>query len=85
MRIQHSEFSQRTQQLLLEIQGLELRGVVLFDSINILDLTGFAFIPTERLIAFFMSAAGERAMVVPRLELEHARSEPCTPFKKKRI
>ena len=31
--------------------------------------------PTERLIAFVMNAAGERAMVVPRLELEHAQTE----------
>ena len=75
IRIQREEFRQRVGQLLRSIREQNLRGVVLFDSVNILYFTGFAFIPTERLIAFVISASGERAMVVPRLELEHAQVE----------
>jgi Xaa-Pro aminopeptidase len=51
-----------------------LRGVVLFDRAYILYYTGFAFIPTERPIGFAMNAQGERAMFVPRLEVEHAQA-----------
>jgi Xaa-Pro aminopeptidase len=75
MRIRRSEFRQRAERLLQIAQDHDLCGVVLFDNINILYFTGFAFMPTERLIAFVMSATGERAMVVPRLELEHAEVE----------
>jgi Xaa-Pro aminopeptidase len=45
---------------------------VLFDPYYVLYYTGFAFIPTERPIAVAVSAEGERAMLVPRLEVEHA-------------
>ena len=75
IRIQPAEFRQRAERLLQIVQEQNLRGVLLFDSVNILYFSGFAFIPTERLIAFALSAAGERAMVVPRLELEHAQAE----------
>ncbi len=75
MRIRRSEFNGRCQRLLDYIQQQKLTGAVLFDSVNILYFTGFAFIPTERPIAFVLSAAGERAMLVPRLELEHAQAE----------
>ena len=75
MRIQPTEFRQRAERLLQITQERGLRGLVLFDNVNILYFTGFAFMPTERLIAFVMSAAGERAMVVPRLELEHVQAE----------
>jgi Xaa-Pro aminopeptidase len=75
MRIKSEEFSNRSQALLSYLRSENLRGVILFDSINILYFTGFAFIPTERPIAFALSAEGERAMYVPRLELEHAKAE----------
>lgn len=55
-----------------ERQGLS--GVVLFERDYILYYTGFAFIPTERPIAFVVSAKGETAMFVPRLEVEHAKA-----------
>lgn len=38
----------------------------------ILYYTGFAFIPTERPVAFVMNASGDTALFVPRLEVEHA-------------
>lgn len=49
-------------------------GVVMFNHQYILYYSGFAFIPTERPIAFAMNAKGERALFVPRLEVEHAQS-----------
>jgi Xaa-Pro aminopeptidase len=56
------------------LQAKGFSGAVLFDNYYILYYTGFAFIPTERPVAFVMNAAGERALFVPRLEAEHARS-----------
>src|SRR5205085_7528100 len=41
----------------------------------ILYLTGFAFAPTERPLAFVMNGRGEKALFVPRLEVEHARAQ----------
>lgn len=69
------EFQIRAEKLLEHVRAQGLTGVVLFDNYHILYFTGFAFIPTERPIAFVMNAAGERAMFVPRLELEHAKSK----------
>jgi len=72
IKIPVEEYSERTTRFLEFIRGEDLSGVVLFDSYYILYYTGFAFIPTERPIAFVMNSAGERAMFVPRLEVEHA-------------
>jgi len=74
IRISSTEFRSRTDRLLERVNGAELSGVVLFDQVNILYFTGFAFIPTERPMVFAMSAGGERAMYVPRLEVEHVQS-----------
>ncbi len=71
IKIRVEEYTERTARLLEFIQEEDLTGVVLFDSYYILYYTGFAFIPTERPIAFVMNSAGERAMFVPRLEVEH--------------
>src|SRR5687768_16669541 len=73
LNIPPAEFAARAQRLLDYAQARELDGVVLFDSAYILYFTGFAFIPTERPIAFVINARGEKAMFVPRLEAEHAR------------
>ena len=48
---------------------------MLFDPYYVLYYAGFAFAPTERPIAFVLSADGTRALVVPRLEVEHAESK----------
>ncbi len=53
-----------------------LSGVVLFDSTYVLYYVGFAFVPTERPIALVLSVEGEAALVVPRLEVEHAQAQP---------
>jgi Xaa-Pro dipeptidase len=75
INISRAEFQARAAQLLEHIRSQNLSGAVVFDNYYILYLTGFAFIPTERPIAFVMNAQGERAMFVPRLEVEHARSK----------
>jgi Xaa-Pro dipeptidase len=52
-----------------------LSGVVLFDPYYVLYYAGFAFVPTERPIALVLAADGTRALVVPRLEVEHAEAK----------
>jgi Xaa-Pro aminopeptidase len=47
---------------------------VLFDRDYIIYYTGFAFIPTERPVAFVMNHKGERGLFVPRMEVEHAKA-----------
>jgi len=71
--ISQAEYRSRSQALLEHQEERDLSGVVLFDSSYILYYTGFAYIPTERPIAFLLSANGEHALFVPRLEVEHAR------------
>jgi len=74
LKISDAEHLGRCQRLLGHIQSGKFSGVVLFDSKYILYYTGFAFIPTERPMAFVMNSKGERALFVPRLELEHAQA-----------
>ena len=74
INIQPDEFAERIEHLQSKIEADNLSGVVLFDNYYILYYTGFAFVPTERPIAFVLSRSGERAMFVPCLEAEHARS-----------
>ncbi len=69
------EHRARCSALLERLHADELSGVVLFDPYYVLYYAGFAFAPTERPIAFILSAEGERALVVPRLEVEHAESK----------
>ncbi len=75
LRISAAEFAARRERVLALIRAQGLAGAAMFDPTNILYLTGFAFIPTERPIAFLLSGDGEPAMFVPRLEVEHARAE----------
>lgn len=72
--ITKEEYAARAARLREHVRAHDLRGVVLFNHHYILYFTGFAFIPTERPMAFAMNAAGERALYVPRLELEHAQA-----------
>ena len=74
IQIQQAEYQTRAEKLLSEIQKKDLNGVTLFDRDYILYYTGFAFIPTERPIAFVMDAKGDRGLFVPRLETEHAKA-----------
>ncbi len=74
LQIQPPEYKWRIQRLSEMLNEYNLSGVVLFDRDYILYYTGFAFIPTERPIAFLLNAKIETGIFVPRLELEHAKS-----------
>lgn len=74
LNISQAEFESRAQRLLEHLKAEKLSGVVLFDTHYILYYAGFALIPTERPIAFVMDAKGEKALFVPRLEVEHAQA-----------
>ncbi len=73
--ISQSEFAARRARLAEHLTAEGLSGVVLFDNYYILYYSAFAFIPTERPMAFVMTASGEAGLFVPRLELEHAKSK----------
>jgi Xaa-Pro dipeptidase len=66
------EHRARCDVLLEHAQTVGIAGVVLFDPYYVLYYTGFAYVPTERPIAFVLGAHGTRVLVVPRLEVEHA-------------
>ena len=68
------EHARRCDALRAQAHAEDLAGVVLFDPTYVLYYSGFAFVPTERPIAFVLGSDGTRALVVPRLELEHAES-----------
>lgn len=72
--ISNAEYQQRLNRLQEHLAAQSFSGVILTNRDYLLYYTGFAFIPTERPIAFVMNAAGETGMFVPRLELEHAQS-----------
>jgi Xaa-Pro aminopeptidase len=69
------EHRARSDRLLERAREQGLSGFVLFDPYYVLYYAGFAFAPTERPIAFVVNAEGERALVVPRLEVEHAEAK----------
>ncbi len=74
IQITRQEFQSRADKLHAYAEQEKLSGIVLFDTHHILYYTGFAFIPTERPMAYVMNARGEQGMYVPRLELEHAQA-----------
>ena len=74
LNISPAEFAARAERLREHLIAEGLSGVVLFDRYYILYQADFAFIPTERPMAFVMNAQGEKALFVPRLELEHAQA-----------
>jgi Xaa-Pro aminopeptidase len=69
------EHRARCDALLERVSGEGVSGVVLFDPYYVLYYAGFAFVPTERPMAFLLGADGTRALVVPRLEVEHAEAK----------
>ena len=75
IQVPKAEFEARVQELVNHLGTEGLSGAVLFDNYYVTYFTDFAFIPTERPMAFAVNAQGERALFVPRLELEHAQAE----------
>ena len=74
MKIQEPEYRARTERLASYARDQGLEGIVLFDPTYVLYYVGFAFVPTERPMAFALNADGEGGMLVPRLEREHAQA-----------
>ncbi|HRL12554.1 MAG TPA: Xaa-Pro peptidase family protein [Aggregatilineales bacterium] len=74
IKISAAEFRTRADALQAYLRESGLHGVVLFDADYLKYYSGFAFIPTERPMAFVMNADGERGLFVPRLEAEHAKA-----------
>src|SRR6478672_8251874 len=70
--IKQSEYEERLARLAEHLLEQQLTGAVLFDPYYVLYYVGFAFVPTERPMAFVLNAEGEGGMLVPRLEREHA-------------
>lgn len=75
LQIQPDECKSRVTRLLDHLKHQQLASIVVFDNFHITYFTGFAFIPTERPIIFAVSPIGERVLLVPRLEYEHAKAE----------
>ena len=74
MRIEEAEYRERTSRLAAYAREQGLDGVALFDPAYVLYYVGFAFVPTERPMAFVLNADGQGGMLVPRLEREHAQA-----------
>jgi Xaa-Pro aminopeptidase len=72
VKIQEDEYRARTAKLAEHAREQNLDGIVLFDPAYVLYYVGFAFVATERPMAFAINADGEGGMLVPRLEREHA-------------
>jgi Xaa-Pro aminopeptidase len=75
LAITPEEHRARCDALLAASEADGVAGIVLFDPYYVLYYAGFAFVPTERPIAFVLAGDGTRALVVPRLEVEHAEAK----------
>jgi Xaa-Pro aminopeptidase len=74
LAIGQAEYERRTSALATGLRDAGLDGAVLFEPAYVLYYVGFAFVPTERPMAFLISAEGDGGMLVPRLEREHAQA-----------
>jgi Xaa-Pro dipeptidase len=74
LAIERAEDEGRLARLAEHVLERKLTGAVLFDPYYVLYYAGFAFAPTERPIAFVLTADGKGGMLVPRLEREHAQA-----------
>lgn len=71
LRISDGEYLRRRGTILERIGQRGATGMVLFGAPNVAYFSRFGFIPTERPMAFVLTAT-ESALLVPRLEVEHA-------------
>jgi len=67
------EIERRVQQVLSELERKKLDALYVASPTNIVYLTGFYHIPTERPLATVILSSGERILIVPKLEEDHAR------------
>jgi Xaa-Pro aminopeptidase len=66
------EFSSRREKVAKVLEEKKLDGMVFFSASSIFYLTGCALFQTERPIVYVFRPGGTSALLVPRLELEHA-------------
>jgi len=71
LRISDSEYMHRRRTILERIGDRGMTGLILFGATNVSYFSRFGFIPTERPMAFVLTADSS-ALLVPRLEVEHA-------------
>lgn len=74
LKISDAEFKLRAEKLLETAQASGCDAAVIFEVDYVKYYSGFAFIPTERPMAFIINKTGERSLFVPRLEVEHAQA-----------
>lgn len=67
-----SEIEMRRENVMKRITAHGCKAMICFSSGALFYLTGGALIPTERPMALILKEDGEAALLVPRLELEHA-------------
>lgn len=71
-RIEPAQLAARRDRLRALCGDRGYMGVLLLDTWNVVWASGWAHIPSERPIAYFVPVAGEPQLFVPQLELEHA-------------
>ncbi len=70
IRLDGEVYEGKREKLLERLDELEKDAICLFSPTFIYRLTGFAFLPTERPIAYLLDQE-DQEMVIPRLEKEH--------------
>ncbi|GGJ68125.1 M24 family metallopeptidase [Deinococcus aquiradiocola] len=71
LEITPDEYRQRRERLCLLLQAQGLDAVCVFAPVRVAYLSGFFFSATERPIALIVTASGEVAALLPRLEVSH--------------
>ncbi len=71
LRLSDGEYARRRGRILERLGARDLTALVVFGPNNVSYFSRFGFIPTERPIAFVLTR-DTSALLVPRLELEHA-------------
>jgi Xaa-Pro dipeptidase len=72
LRISEQEYARRRAEVIRRLGEQGQDAIVLFGANNMFYLSAFAMIPTERPMAYVLHTDGRSALLVPRLELEHA-------------
>ncbi len=70
--ISKKEIESRVQSIVSEMEKKNLDALYLVSPANVAYVTNFFFIPTERPMAAVLKSDGEKILIVPRLEYEHA-------------
>ena len=71
LRLSDAEYARHRDNILQRLGKQDIAGLVLFSPHNVSYFSRFGFIPTERPMAYVLTAE-RSALLVPRLEVEHA-------------